>query len=404
METKANVIKEGGKVKNMVAKTGNEAFAEAMRQINPDVVAAYPITPATEVVMIFAGYVADGLVKTEFVPVESEHSAMSATIGAAAAGARAMTCTSSQGLALMWEMLYIAAGLRLPIVMPEVNRALSAPINIHCDHSDTMGARDAGWIQIFSENAQEAYDNLLQAVRIAEKALLPVMVTTDGFIISHGMEAMEMIADEEVKKYVGEYKGPYNLLDVDNPVTVGPLDFTDFYFEHRRAQAEAMRVAKSIISEVSADFKKQFGRGETFFEEYRLSDAETAIVVLGSTAGTAKDVVDELREKGIKAGLLKIRVFRPFPEEELAVVLEKIKAVAVLDRSDGLNAVGGPVYNDVRAALFNSKNRPVIVNYIYGLGGREIDLEQIRKVYTDLKNILDGGKFETKAQYLGVRE
>ncbi len=297
METKASVVKENEKVKNLVAKTGNEAFAEAMRQINPDVEAAYPITPATEVVMIFAGYVADGLVKTEFVPVESEHSAMSATIGAAAAGARAMTCTSSQGLALMWEMLYIAAGLRLPIVMPEVNRALSAPINIHCDHSDTMGARDAGWIQIFSENAQEAYDNLLQAVRIAEKALLPVMVTTDGFIISHGMEAMEMIADEEVKKYVGEYKGPYNLLDVDNPVTVGSLDFTDFYFEHRRAQAEAIRQSKNIIAEVSADFKKRFGRGETFFEEYRLADAEMAIVVLGSTAGTAKVVVDELRDK-----------------------------------------------------------------------------------------------------------
>lgn len=404
METKAGVEDVKQKiVKNLVAKTGNEAFAEAMRQINPDVVAAYPITPATEVVMIFAGFVADGLVKTEFVPVESEHSAMSATIGAAASGARSMTCTSSQGLALMWEMLYIAAGLRLPIVMPEVNRALSSPINIHCDHSDTMGARDSGWIQIFSENVQEAYDNLLQAVRIAEKALLPVMVTTDGFIISHGMEAIEVFPDEEVKKYVGDYKAPYNLLDVANPITVGSLDFTDFYFEHKRSQAEAMRQAKGIIAEVSADFRDHYGRGSVFFEEYKLPDAEITIVVLGSTGGTAKVVVDELRTKGIKAGLLKLRVFRPFPEEEIASVLEKIKVVAVLDRSDSYNAVGGPVYNDVRAALYNSKNHPVIVNYIYGLGGREIDLEQIRKVYADLKNILTTGKFETKAQYLGVR-
>ncbi|MFH1961431.1 MAG: pyruvate ferredoxin oxidoreductase, partial [bacterium] len=305
-----------------VAMTGNEAMAEAMRQINPDVVAAYPITPATEIVQIFSSFAADGLVDTEFVNAESEHSAMSACIGSAAAGARTMTSTASQGLALMWEMLYIASGLRLPIVIAGVNRALSAPINIHCDHSDTMGARDSGWIQIFSENAQEAYDNMIQAVRIAEKTLLPIMVTTDGFIISHGMETMEIMGDDEVKGFVGEYKPQHPLLDTDNPITVGAIDFTDFYFEHKRQQIEAMNTALPHIVEIGKEFALLSGRDYDLVEKYRLDDAEIAIVVLGSTAGTAKVVVDELRDKGIKAGLLKIRVFRPFPAKEIADALQ----------------------------------------------------------------------------------
>ena len=245
---------------NSVARTGNEAMAEAMRQINPDVVAAYPITPATEVVQIFAGYFADGLVDTEFVPVESEHSAMSACIGASAAGGRAMTGTSSQGLALMAEMLYIAAGLRLPIVLADVNRALSSPINIHCDHSDTMMVRDAGWVQIFSENAQEAYDNMIQAVKIAEKAQLPVIVTTDGFIISHGMERVDIFDDKEVKDFVGARKPEHYLLNVDKPVTLGALDLQDYYFEHRRQLAEAMKDSKTVVLGVAKEFKEKLGR------------------------------------------------------------------------------------------------------------------------------------------------
>ena len=299
---------------NIVARTGNEAMAEAMRQINPDVVAAYPITPATEVVQIFAGYVADGLVSTEFVPVESEHSAMSACIGSAAAGGRTMTGTSSQGLALMAEMLFIAAGLRLPIVMADVNRALSSPINIHCDHSDTMMVRDAGWIQIFSENCQEAYDNMLQAVRIAEKAKLPTMVTTDGFIISHGMERLEILPDADAKKFVGEYKPDNYLLNLEKPITVGALDLTDYYFEHKRQQIEAIKAAKQIILDVAKEFATKFGRSYGFFEEYQMSDAEFVLIALGSTAGTTKVVVDGLRKKGVKAGLIKPRVFRPFPK------------------------------------------------------------------------------------------
>ncbi len=286
-----------------------------MKQINPDVCAAYPITPATEIMQIFAQYVADGLVDTELVTVESEHSAMSATIGAAAAGARSMTATSSQGLALMWEMLYIASGLRLPIVMPMVNRALSAPINIHCDHSDSMGARDAGWIHIFCENGQEAYDSTIQAMRISEHpdVLLPSMVNFDGFIISHAMEPVDTLDDTDVARFIGPYKAPYQLLDVDHPITVGAIDLTDYYFEHKRSQVEPTFGAWKIIEQVGEEFGRKFGRKYGLFEEYMLDDAEIAIVVLGSTAGTAKVVIDQLRAKGVKAGMLKTAHLPPVP-------------------------------------------------------------------------------------------
>lgn len=387
-----------------VTKTGNEAIAEAMRQINPDVVAAYPITPATEVVQIFSNFVADGIVDTEFVATESEHSAMSACIGSCAAGARTMTATAAQGLALMWEMLYIASGLRLPIILAEVNRALSSPINIHCDHSDTMGARDSGWIQIFSENAQEAYDNIIQAVRIAEEALLPIMVTTDGFIISHGMESMEMFEDEQVKAFIGEYKPKHSLLDIDNPITIGAIDFTDYYFEHKRQTIEAMKNAKEIVAKIGKEFGTKFGKSYGFFEEYKLDDAEIAIVVLGSTAGTSKVVIDELQQKGIKAGMLKLRLFRPFPAQEIAQVLSRIPCLAVMDRCDSLNAQGGPVFTEIRSALYDSETKPKMINYIYGLGGRNVNLDMIRSVYEDLKNILDTDKIDNQIRYLGVRE
>ena len=389
-----------------VAKTGNEAVAEGMRQINPDVVAAYPITPQTEIVQIFSSFVANGKVDTEFVTVESEHSAMSATVGASSAGARAMTATSANGLALMWEIVYIAASMRLPIVMPVVNRALSGPINIHCDHSDTMGARDAGWVQIFSENAQEAYDNLLQAVRIAEdkNVLLPVMVTMDGFIISHAMEVMHLLEDEKVRKWVGEYVPENPLLDVDNPVTVGPLDLYDWNMEHKRQQAEAMIQAKPGILEVAKDYAKLSGREYGLFEEYMLDDAEIAIVVLGSTAGTAKEVVKALRADGVKAGLLKVRVFRPFPAREIAAALGGKKAIAVMDRSDSFNAVSGPVFAEVRSAMYGVENAPKIVDYIYGIGGRDVTMDHIKSVYDDLAKIVKTGQVERALTYLGIRE
>lgn len=388
---------------NIVARTGNEAMAEAMRQINPDVVAAYPITPATEIVQIFAGFVADGLVDTEFVPVESEHSAMSACIGSSAAGGRTMTGTSSQGLALMAEMLYIAAGLRLPIILSDVNRALSGPINIHCDHSDTMMVKDAGWIQIFSENAQEAYDNMIQAVRIAETARLPIVVTTDGFIISHGMERIEIIDDAEVKKFVGEYKPEYYLLNFEKPITVGALDLTDYYFEHKRQEIEAMRKSKSIIVDVGKDFAGSFGRDYGLFEKYKLDDAECAIVAMGSTAGTSKVAIDDLRAKGLKAGLLKPRVFRPFPKDEIAETLKDLKAIAVLDRSDSMNGEEGPLCLEVKASLYDKGLNKTLVNYIYGLGGREIRLDDIENVFKELFASLKGTKPD-RVNYLGVRE
>ncbi|KPJ51279.1 pyruvate ferredoxin oxidoreductase [candidate division TA06 bacterium DG_26] len=386
------------------AKTGNEVMAEAMRQVNPDVVAAYPITPATEIVQIFASFVADGLVDTEFVAVESEHSAMSACVGAAAAGARVMTATASQGLALMHEVLYVAAALRLPIVLCDVNRSLSAPINIHCDHSDTMGSRDAGWIQIFSENAQETYDNVVQAVRVAEKALLPVVVTTDGFIISHGCETVDFLEDSEVQEFIGEYTPAYTILDVDNPITLGPLDLQDYFFEHKRQEIQAVLEAGRWIDEVGKEYRKKFRKGLDFLEEYRVDDAELVVLALGSTAGTAKVVVDGLREAGTRAGLVKLRVFRPFPAERLARLLARFPVVAVMDRSDTLSTMGGPVFVECRAALYESGKKPLMVDYVYGLGGRDVTDEDIRRVFSDMEQIRKTQKIPNLITYLGVRE
>jgi pyruvate ferredoxin oxidoreductase alpha subunit len=385
--------------------SGNEAVANAMRQINPDVVAAFPITPSTEVPQYFASFVANGKVDTEFVPVESEHSAMSACIGAQAAGGRTMTATSSAGLALMWEVLYIAASSRLPITLAAVNRALSGPININNDHSDTMGARDAGWLQIYGENNQEAYDNFIQAVRIGEHkdVQLPVMNCYDGFITSHAVENIELLEEEKVKEFVGAYNPEHYLNNRENPIAVGPLDLPAHYFEHKRLQSEAMRNSKQVILEVAADFEKLTGRKYEFFEQYKLDDAEVAIVVIGSTAGTAKYVVDGLREKGVKAGLLKIRVYRPFPAEEIAKALSHLKAVAVLDKADSFNAAGGPLYTDTAAALYQGDKYVPIINYIYGLGGRDVRTTDIELVYDRLAKIADGEGIGEVYNYLGVR-
>ena len=385
--------------------SGNEATAIAMKQINPDVVAAFPITPSTEIPQYFSTFVANGDVDTEFVAVESEHSAMSATIGASAAGARAMTATSANGLSLMWEMIYIASSLRLPIVMALVNRAVSGPLNIHNDHSDAMGVRDAGWIMLFSENNQEAYDNMLMAHRIAEnkKVLLPVMVCQDGFITSHSIENIELESDEEVKKFVGTYKPEHYLLNDKEPMAIGPLDLQAYLFEHKAQQAEAMKNAKKVIKEVAEDFEKWTGRKYEFFEKYKLDDAEIAIVCMNSTAGTTKAVVDALREKGVKAGLLKIRMFRPFPVDEIAEALSHLKAVAVLDKADSLNGAGGALFEDVTSAMYVNKKQVPMVNYVYGIGGRDTTEKQIESVYSDLAKIVEDGKVENPYRYLGLR-
>ena len=386
--------------------SGNEAAATAMKQINPDVVAAFPITPSTEIPQYFSTFVANGAVDTEFVAVESEHSAMSACIGAEAAGARAMTATSANGLSLMWEMIYIASSLRLPIVLSLVNRAVSGPLNIHNDHSDAMGVRDAGWIMLFSENNQEAYDNTLMAHRIAEneKVMLPLMVCQDGFITSHSIENIELVEDEKVKEFVGEYHPKHYLLNQNEPIAVGPLDVQSYLFEHKAQQAEAMKNAKQVILDVAKDFEKMTGRKYGLFEEYKMEDAEVAIVCMNSTAGTTKAVVNKLREQGKKVGLLKLRVFRPFPVDEISEALSNLKAVAILDKADSLNAAGGALLQDVTSAMYVNKKQVPAVNYVYGIGGRDTRADEIEKVYNDLFEIVDNGEVKKPYRYLGLRK
>lgn len=386
--------------------SGNEAAAIAMKQINPDVVAAFPITPSTEIPQYFSTFVSNGTVDTEFVAVESEHSAMSACVGAEAAGARAMTATSANGLSYMWEMIYIASSLRLPIVMSLVNRAVSGPLNIHNDHSDAMGVRDAGWIMLFSENNQEAYDNLIMAHRIAENkdVLLPLMVCQDGFITSHSIENIELIEDDRVKEFVGTYKPEHYLLNDKEPIAVGPLDVQSYLFEHKYQQAEAMRNAKKVILEVAKDFEKMTGRKYSFFEEYRMEDAEIAVVCMNSTAGTTKTVVDELREKGIKAGMVKVRVFRPFPAEEIAEALGNLKAVAIMDKADSLNAMGGALYEDVISSMYTAKKQVPAVSYVYGIGGRDTTSNNIHEVFNYLAQVAKTGEIDNPYRYVGLRK
>ncbi len=389
----------------VVAVTGNEACANALRQVNPDVCGIYPITPQTDMMQRFASFISNGKVSTESILVESEHSSMSACIGAAAAGGRVVTATSSQGLALMWEMLHIASGDRLPIIMPVVNRALSAPLNIHGDHSDAMGARDTGWIQIWSENAQESYDNTIQAFRIGEHMdiRLPVMVCLDGFIISHSIERMEYLEDSEVRNFVGDFKNFLPLLDLDKPKSYGPLILTDLYHEYKRAQHEVMTKVKDVVLDVAKDFEKLSGRKYGLFETYRLDDADIALVILNSAAGTSKDVIDDFRNKGIKAGLLKPRLFRPFPYEEVAEALKHTKAVCVMDRADSFGGYG-PLFMEITSALYHLKERPLLINKIYGLGGRDYMPSHAELVLNELNDIAKGGKIGTIKEYIGVRE
>lgn len=386
--------------------SGNEAVAEALRQINPDVMAAFPITPSTEIPQYFSKLVANGQVDSEFIPVESEHSAMSAVIGAQAAGARSVTATSSAGMALMWEELYLAASNRLPCVLTLVNRALSGPININCDHSDSMGARDAGWIQIYAENNQEVYDNLCMAYRIAEHKdlMLPVMICQDGFITSHAVENIILNEDEEVKNFVGEYEPENSLLNPECPMAVGPYSVTNYYFEAKRAQAEALKNAKQVTLDVAKEYAELTGRKYGLFEEYRMDDADYAVVIIGSAAGTTKDAVDKLREKGVKAGLIKIRLFRPFPAEEIAEALKGVKAVALMDRTESYNNNCGPIGAEVTTALYRAKSDALTVNYVYGLGGRDVKVSDMINIYGELESIAKAGKVENPYRYMGVRE
>ena len=360
--------------------TGGEAVAYAMAQIDPDVFPVYPITPQTPIIQTFAKLCANGKASTEIINVESEHSAMSATIGSALAGARSMTATSSQGLALMAEVVYIAAGMRVPLVMAMGNRALSAPLNIHCDHSDSMMIRDSGVIQLFAETVQEAYDLMVMAPRIAEHpdVLLPVLVCQDGFTITHSAEPVAMLPDEEVRAFIGEYEIPHPLLDLRRVTTQGPFAMPDYYFELNHQREVAMEAALGVLETVSGELSLLTGRTYEALERYRLDDAECVLVCLGSTAGTAKDVVDALREEGEAVGLVQIHSFRPFPAAELRELLTGVPAVRVLDRAESPGGAA-PLYAEIAAALYGSG--PALESFVYGLGGRDIHPEDIREVF-----------------------
>lgn len=403
---------------DVFALNGDEAVALAVKQSDVDVVAAYPITPQTIIVERFSEYVADGEVDTEFICTESEHSALSACVAASATGARTFTASASAGLALMHEILYVTSGCRTPVVMAIVNRALSAPINIHCDHSDSMVERDSGWIQIYVEDSQEAYDSIIQAFRIAEHPdiLLPVMVCLDAFVLSHTLENVKIFPEKIVQEFVGSRQFPKVTapegrrvplkLDPSNPITMGPLALYDYYFEHKRQQEEAIRKAKRVIKDVHKEYSDLSGRkyGNGLIDPYHLEDADVAIVCVGSTAGTTKTVVDQVRAEGLKAGLLRLRSFRPIPTAEIMLALKKVKAVAVLDRSISFGGYGGPIFHEVRHILYDAPTHPHVVDYIYGLGGRDMAQHTIHSIYTDLQRIVETDNIDETVRFAGLRE
>jgi pyruvate ferredoxin oxidoreductase alpha subunit len=411
-------LKKNTVTQELMALNGDEAVAYAVKQSDVDVVAAYPITPQTIIVEKYSEYVANGEVATEYVCTESEHSAMAACIASSATGARTFTASASAGLALMHEMLFVASGSRTPIVMAIANRALSSPLNINGDQSDSMAQRDAGWIHIYVENAQEAYDTTIQAFRIAEHGdvLLPVIVGLDGFIVSHTLENVDVLSDDSVKKFVGDRVLPNVLtqegknvpfkLDPDNPMTMGPIALPNYYFEFKRQQEEAMKNALTVIQQVHDEYAKLSGRsyGNALIEEYKLDDAEVALVCVGSAAGTIKTVVDELRGEGVKAGLLRLRTFRPFPAFEVQRALGNVKAVAVMDKSMSFGGNGGAVFHEVRHALYDAAVRPLVVNYIYGLGGRDTSPKDFKKVYSDLHIFAHNKRVDKLVNYVGLRE
>lgn len=386
--------------------SGNEAVAYAIRQVNPDVMPAFPITPSTEIPQMVSTFIANGEMDTEFIPVESEHSSMSATIGAEAAGARSMTATSSAGLALMWEELLLAASNRMPCVLTLVNRTLSGPININCDHSDGMGARDTGWIQIYAENNQEAYDNFIQAFPIAEdpRVHLPVMVCQDGFITSHAVENIELLEDGSVQEFVGEYQPEEYLLNPGKPIAVGPYSVSNYAMEAKKNQEIALENSKEVILEIAKKFATVSGRDYGLFEEYRTEDADYIMLIIGSAAGTAKQAVDDLREQGKRVGVLKLRVFRPFPAEEIAQALRNCKAVAIMDRCESYNGNGGPLGSEVTSALFREKIMIETVNYIYGLAGRDFTVSDVNHVFAELEDMVEHGKKIEQYQYIRLRQ
>ncbi|OYT25630.1 MAG: pyruvate ferredoxin oxidoreductase [Thermofilum sp. ex4484_82] len=388
-----------------IGMNGDTAVAYAVKQADVDVIAAYPITPQTIIVEKLSEYVNNGELNAAYVPVESEHSALSACVGASLAGARVFTATASQGLALMYEILYIASSLRTTIVMALGNRALSAPINIHCSHDDAYAARDAGWIQLFAENVQEAYDLTLQAFRISEdkNVLLPTIVNLDGFILTHSLEGVNVFEDEDIAKFLPP-KEPIQPIDPENPITYGPLGLFDSYIEFKKQQAEAMKASYPHILQAFKEFEEFSGRSYKPIKTLGMEDAEIAIMVLGSTAGTVREVVRKMREKGEKVGTISLTLYRPFPEEELKKVLKGVKVLAVMDRSYSFGSPGAQLFMDVTATLINMKEKPLIFNVIYGLGGRDLVPNHVLSIIEKAKEYAELGEVSEKEIWIGVRE
>jgi pyruvate ferredoxin oxidoreductase alpha subunit len=397
-------VKEMAKVLGMM---GDFAVAEAATLCDPDVIAAYPITPQTIIVERLAEHVADGELECEYICVESEHSAMSACFGASAAGSRVFTATASQGLALMVEIMYITASARFPVIMGVANRALSGPINIHNDHSDSMLARDSGWLQLFAEDCQEAYDSIVQAFRIGEdkRVSLPVMVCLDGFILSHSVEPVEIIEPTDKKTIDGFLppRDPLYKLDVDAPIAEGLLALPEFYMEIKRGQQEAMLISKDVVKEVVEDFGERWGRYYPIVEPYKMDDAEVALVTMGSVTGTARATVDELREEGKQVGLVKLRCYRPFPVEEMQYALKDVQACAVLDKSVSFG-YSGPTYADTASAMYTAKARPLLKDFIVGLGGKDVTVGGLKTMYEKLYADLNKGEVEQPVEWIGLNE
>ncbi len=380
------------------------AVSHAVMLADVDVIAAYPITPQTHIVEHLSELVADGLLDAEFIPVESEHSAMSTSVGASAAGARTFTATSSQGLALMVEIMYIASSLRLPIVMAVANRALSGPISIWNDHGDMMLSRDTGWIQTVAENGQEVFDLVLHAYRVAEdpRVMLPMIVNLDGFTLSHMIEPIEFLSQEEVNKYLRPYRAPIRM-DPENPITMGPVGMPEVYTEAKKAQDEALKNSKKVIIEAWKEFGDLFGRYYSPVETYRMEDAETAILILGSLAETAMTAVDKMRDKGKKVGIIRPRLFRPFPADEIVEAVKNVKNLAVIDRAVALNGMGGPLSFEIRSVLYDANLHPYLKNYIAGLGGRDVTVDDFSDIVSDIESCAQKG---VKPEYtiVNVRE
>jgi len=385
---------------------GNMAYSQAMRQAQIDVVAAYPITPSTPTVQNYAKFLADGYIDGEFVMVESEHAAMSGCVGAAAAGGRVATASSSQGIALMVEVLYQASGMRLPIVLAMVNRALASPLNVNGDHSDMYLTRDAGWINLCAFNPQEAYDMILCAFKIGEdmKVRLPVAVHQDGFICSHTAQNVKPLSDDDAYAFIGEYKTQDDLLDFTRPVTYGAQTEEDWHFEHKAKQHKALMDSRAVIDEVFAEFEKKTGRKYNKVEKYLMEDAEVVIVALGTTVESAVTTAKAMREEGIKAGVVAPRVLRPFPFDDIRDAFgSSVKAIACLDRSAPGGAMG-MLFNEITSALYSSGVVVPVINYIYGLGGRDMTQTHLKEIYNELKVCADAGKVVGKIQrFSGLR-